>query len=711
MIMNGETLNYDELKARYNKLQKQVSRFSAIEQKLVNTGDLLDQELGRFKSIQSYNKKAIRSKDLHDLLLITVESIVEVFEVECGAFFTYDMANNRLTLVEDYGFDEKYPLVMDWMVSDDIVNAREAVFIEDSSPTNPWESLGLCQVIYAPYYKDGDLQGFVLGGRSIKKKEFYDKIDEELRPSFMVFTHQMSALLHNIESREIIRQNIAELTSTNNQLQQEITQRKQAEYRIKKMNECFLSFGTDPLENINYLTALFGEMMGANCAFYNRLDEGLLCSWGQWNTPTDYKPVDEPEGHLCYDVIQRAQDRLMVIRNLYETAYAHTDPNVIPYGLKTYVGTGVKLGTNCVGSLCCVFQNDFVPTKEDKWMIGVIATAIAVEEKRKWVQEELLNSENKYRMIFEHSPVGIFHYDQNGVITHSNDSFAKIIGAPAEKIIGYNILKSPENVQVSKVVRETLSKRPGHYEGEYRSVIGGKHTMIKAEANPIFSKNESSLGGICVVEDVTERKQAEEVQKKDTLLKEIHHRVKNNLQIISSLLNLQSRNFSDEKVIDAFKESQNRVRSMAIAHQKLYQSKDLASINVGDYIKNLTNYLFQTYRIGNRAAKLKLDVDNINMGIERTIPLGLIINEIVSNSLKYAYQEEQEGDINIEFHLENKMFTLIISDTGTGIPKELDYRNSHSLGLQLVTTLVKQIRGEIELDRSEGTKFVITFEE
>ncbi|WP_342305170.1 hypothetical protein [Methanolobus sp. ZRKC5] len=364
--MNEDSLHYDKLEAKYGELQKKVTRFSAIEQQLVNTGDLLDRELSRFKSIQGYNEKAIRTKDMHELSSITVESIVEVFEVECGALFTYDTTNNRLTLVENYGFEEKHPLVMEWIVSDEIVNSKDSVFIEFSAPSNPWGSLGLCQVIYAPYYKDGDLHGFVLGGRSAEKKDYYDEISEEIRISFMVFVQQVSALMHNLESQRIIQQHVSEVTSINKSLKKEIKQRELAEERIRKMNDCFLSFGTDPLKNINHLTALFGELMGATFALYNRLDEGLLHSWGQWNTPTDYNPLDEPEGHLCYDVIRCANDRLMVVRDLSETAYAHTDQNVVLYALKTYMGIGVKLEKNCVGSLCCVFQHDFIPSKEDR---------------------------------------------------------------------------------------------------------------------------------------------------------------------------------------------------------------------------------------------------------------------------------------------------------------------------------------------------------
>ena len=129
----------------------------------------------------------------------------------------------------------------------------------------------------------------------------------------------------------------------------DITERKLAEIRLSKLNECFMEFGTNPIDNINRLTALCGEFMRATCALYNRLDKGMLCSWGQWKTPPGYNPVDNPAGHICYDVINRGDNEVTVIRNLPETQYAHTDPNVIPYKLKTYIGTAVKFCDDYVG--------------------------------------------------------------------------------------------------------------------------------------------------------------------------------------------------------------------------------------------------------------------------------------------------------------------------------------------------------------------------
>jgi PAS domain S-box-containing protein len=168
----------------------------------------------------------------------------------------------------------------------------------------------------------------------------------------------------------------------------DITVRKRAEQRLAKINECLLSFSPDAYENINRLTALCGELMEGTCALYNRLEGGLLCSLGQWRTPPGYNPVDKPDGHICYDVIQGGGDGLLVVRNLPQTSYARTDPNVMPYKLQAYIGKAVKCGGVSIGSLCVVYQKDFVPDETDERLMGIIASAIGVEEERRRGEEE-----------------------------------------------------------------------------------------------------------------------------------------------------------------------------------------------------------------------------------------------------------------------------------------------------------------------------------
>jgi two-component sensor histidine kinase len=206
------------------------------------------------------------------------------------------------------------------------------------------------------------------------------------------------------------------------------------------------------------------------------------------------------------------------------------------------------------------------------------------------------------------------------------------------------------------------------------------------------------------------------LKEKEVLLREIHHRVKNNMQIMSSLLKLQSRNVKDEQQIEVLKESQNRIKAMALIHEKLYRSKDLANIDFNDYIKNLVNDLFLSYKVSSSRISLKMNIENISLGIDTAIPCGLIVNELVSNSLKYAFPEGKDGEIKISLRrfadLKSDMFELIVSDNGAGLPKDLDIRNTESLGFRLITNLTEnQLQGKLELNRSEGTKFQIKFKE
>ena len=218
-----------------------------------------------------------------------------------------------------------------------------------------------------------------------------------------------------------------------------------------------------------------------------------------------------------------------------------------------------------------------------------------------------------------------------------------------------------------------------------------------------------------VVRDITDRKRDEDqikasLAEKEVLLKEIHHRVKNNLQVISSLLKLQSRYIQDTRVTEMLKESQNRVRSMALVHEQLYQSKDLSKIDFAEYIQNLAHNLFQAYEIDAQGVKLQTNIAPCSLNVDTAVPCGLIINELVTNSLKYAFINRDEGKIQIDFSLDNhKVCVLVVSDSGIGFPQELDYKNARTLGLRLVVSLVNQLRGKIELLATVGTAFKITF--
>jgi PAS domain S-box-containing protein len=226
--------------------------------------------------------------------------------------------------------------------------------------------------------------------------------------------------------------------------------------------------------------------------------------------------------------------------------------------------------------------------------------------------------------------------------------------------------------------------------------------------------------------DVTERREAESFLKnmEITRKKEIHHRIKNNFQVISSLLDLQAEKFQDKEcingleVLEAFKESQSRVASMSLIHEELYKGGGNDTLEFSIYIRKLTENLFQTYRLSSKNLLLSMDLEkNAYFNMDHAIPLGIIVNELVSNALKYAFPEDGEGEIKIKLCREKEnnkthksLFSLTISDNGKGIPEDLKLENLESLGLRLVTLLVEQVDGKIELKRGQGTEFRITFE-
>jgi two-component sensor histidine kinase len=198
----------------------------------------------------------------------------------------------------------------------------------------------------------------------------------------------------------------------------------------------------------------------------------------------------------------------------------------------------------------------------------------------------------------------------------------------------------------------------------------------------------------------------------DALLKEVHHRVKNNLQVIASLLNLQSRQVRDAQTVEMFKESQNRVQSMALIHEQLYHSNDAARLDFESYLRTLMAYLLASYSTSNTAIALKLNVDHISFGVDTAIPCGLIVHELVANALKHAFPGRKPGEIRLDLRAsDNGRYTLRVRDNGVGFPEDVDFRRVESLGLRLVNMLTQQLDGVIELQRNGGTTFTITFTE
>jgi PAS domain S-box-containing protein len=247
-------------------------------------------------------------------------------------------------------------------------------------------------------------------------------------------------------------------------------------------------------------------------------------------------------------------------------------------------------------------------------------------------------------------------------------------------------------------------------ESEIRSLNTVLEQRVK-DRTEAFSKANEALEEENMQRLDAEEKMRAALEEKTVLLKEIHHRVKNNLQIIASLLNLQSRYIKDESILATIRESQNRVKAMALVHEKLYRSEEISHIDLADYIKFLGTGLFQFYDAKSRGIRFTLDIHDIEVDINTAIPLGLIINELISNSLKYAFPAGKDGEVILRMQQDGQKLIATFSDNGIGIPAELDWQNTQSLGLRLVNSLVDQLNGTIELDRSSGTRFTMVVQQ
>ncbi|HIH95146.1 TPA: PAS domain S-box protein [Methanosarcina acetivorans] len=384
-------------------------------------------------------------------------------------------------------------------------------------------------------------------------------------------------------------------------------------------------------------------------------------------------------------------------------------------------------------------------------------TWAAVERAK--AEEALKESEERFRTLSETSPIGVGVSSAESKIIYTNPAYDRILGYNPSELIGRNSTDVYWNPEERKSWCRTLKDKGvvRDFETKFKKK-DGTPVWVSINTSPIsFGGRKAAMG---TIQDISERKQAEEalreselkfrtlsntleekvkertvelekaykfLQEIDIIRKqEIHHRIKNNLQVISSLLDLQAekfrgkKNIEDSKILEAFKESQDRVISMALIHEELHKSGEIDTLNFSAYIHELSGNLFLSYRLGNDGISLDMDIEeDIFFDMDTSVPLGMIVNELVSNSLKHAFSDRDKGEIRIKLHRKKNResdiedcciaFILSVSDNGIGIPKDLEIEDIESLGLQLVTTLIDQLDGELELKRDDGTEFIVRF--
>ena len=472
-------------------------------------------------------------------------------------------------------------------------------------------------------------------------------------------------------------------------------------------------------------------------------------------------------GSLTFEVFTNRSPTLL--QETTEDQIAAQYSSLLPgfrQGARSWLAVPLINRDEVIGALIIISKTPNAYTEQDvakverigSQVAGAMANARLYSEREK-AEKAIQAEKERYSDLVDTIPQGIEETDATGTILFANAAHHKQYGYAKGELVGKSIFDliatNSEREQVRDYLKYFVDEQPtfttlfgqritkagkvidvqvdwnyNRIGGEvvgFTSVISDISERKQAEdrikaslaEKEVLLKEINRIGGevvgfTSVISDISERKQAEDrikasLAEKEVLLKEINHRVKNNLQIISSLLHLQSRDIHDEQALRSFQVSQDRIRAMALVHEKLYLSEDLARIDFGEYIESLASDLRSSYGLGSQHVKLKIDVDNILLGVDTAIPCGVIVNELVANSLKHAFPGDRSGEIAISFREVDDHYSMIFKDDGVGLPEGLDISHPSSLGLTIVNAVTGQLGGTIALSRNGGSEISITF--
>ena len=363
-------------------------------------------------------------------------------------------------------------------------------------------------------------------------------------------------------------------------------------------------------------------------------------------------------------------------------------------------------------------QISITPVKDAAGKVSHFVAVLHDLTDRKRAEEALRDSEVQYRRLFEAAKDGILILDaETGMILDVNPFLVEMLGYSHEQLLGKRIweLGFFKDIAANQANFVSLQQQEYiRYEDLPLETADGRRRDVEFISNVYPVDHREVIQ--CNIRDITDRKRAQEalrelLREKESLLKEVHHRVKNNLQVISSLMRLQSAQVENPVAQAVLRDMQNRIGSMALLHETLYQSGSFARVDLATYLRSLCSQLFHSLVVDPESIQLRLDVASVSLDLNQAVPCGLLVNELVSNCLKHAFPDGRRGEVRVEVQPVDggPALRLRVADNGVGLPADFDLQQLHSLGLQLVSDLVGQIQGRLEIGRGPGAVFEVVF--
>lgn len=505
----------------------------------------------------------------------------------------------------------------------------------------------------------------------------------------------------------------------------DITEQK----RNEKIRSSILSIAQAALSSESFETFLgsirdiIAQLMPAKNFYIALHDEpsGLL-TFPYFVDEFEAKPEPQPLGHGLTEYVLRTGQPLLVTPEVFAELTARGEVESIGPPAIDWLGVPLTIGERTIGVLVVQSYTPGIRYGEiERDILRFVSGQVAMSLQRRRSDDEIRDREQFLAGVLNSIQDGISILDTDYTILRVNRSLEQWY-AHALPLVGkkcyqaYHLRSEPCLICPT---RKTLVKKEAAYEIVPKvgpeGIVSG---WLDLFSYPFIDQKTGQMKGVIeYIRNITERKLAEDrlqasLQEKEVLLREIHHRVKNNLQVIQSLISLQSRRIKDGQALDMYKESQRRIRSMALIHERLYQSANLSRIDFADYLRSLVVHIFHSVLSNTGRVELKLDLEPVELNINIAIPCGLIASELVSNALKHAFPEERSGEVVVSLHRgADSSLRLGVRDDGIGLPPEFDIGLSESLGMQIVMTLVSQIDGQLRIGRERGADFEVEFRE